>query len=266
MNVELHRLQAQENTCRLGRTASFQWGSASDRGRVRPENEDALFVEPEIGLFLVSDGMGGHRGGALASKIVTEDLPVLIENALHELRSASPRAIRAVFKRSIAEQSRQLWMEGISESGYKDMGATLAAVLLQNHRAYIANLGDSRIYRLRKGRLVQLSKDHSVVSELLREGTIAPAEAANHTAQGEITHYVGMEEPARPYVRSFALKKADRLMLCTDGLTDMVSDKQIASVLVAEGNPQAACEQLVRAANNASGDDNITVVVVDWLV
>ncbi len=241
------------------------WGAASDVGKVREENEDSLVSEAELGLFLVSDGMGGHRGGALASKIVAEDLPVMIETRLAKLRGHSVRAIRAMLKRTIVEQNRQLQMEGTSEAGYKGMGATVVLALLRNGRAYVANMGDSRLYLFRKGRLSQRSRDHSVVSGLLRRGKIDAEEAANHDAQGQITHYVGMEEEGWPCVRSFMLKEADRLLLCTDGLTDVISDKAIAKILKEQADPQAACEALVRAANTAGGYDNVTTIIVDCL-
>ncbi|MHC4658664.1 MAG: PP2C family protein-serine/threonine phosphatase, partial [Planctomycetota bacterium] len=202
----------------------LRWGAATDIGKVRDENEDTFLVEPELGLFLVSDGMGGHKGGALAANIVAEDLPVMIETKLSELKSASLRAVRALFKKTMLEQSRQLQLEGTSETGYKGMGATVVIALLKDSRAYIANLGDSRMYRFRNGRLTQLTKDHSVVSELLREGKIQPEEVEDHAAAGEITGYVGMEEKVTPYMRSFMLRKGDRLLLCTDGLTAMMDD------------------------------------------
>jgi serine/threonine protein phosphatase PrpC len=243
---------------------AFRWGAASDVGKLREENEDAYFIEPEIGLFLVSDGMGGHRGGELASRIIVEDLPPMIENGLNKLRSPSPRAIRFLLKRTVAEQSKQLRMEGGSENGYKDMGATVALALLVDGRAYIANVGDSRVYRFRKGRLVQLTKDHSVVSELLEQGKIEPEEVENHDAQGQITRYVGMDRIAHAHVRSFALRKRDRLLLCTDGLTDIVDDKGIAAVLSKELDSQDACDDLVKGANKGGGTDNVTIIIADW--
>jgi serine/threonine protein phosphatase PrpC len=192
-------------------------------------------------------------------------LPVMIEVRLDKLRVGSPAAIRSLFKKAIREQSRQLNLEGTSETGFKDMGATLVVALLKNNRAYIANLGDSRIYRFRNRRLVQLTKDHSVVSELLDKGRIKPEEAQNHEAQGEITHYVGMEDKARPHIRSFQLKNGDRLLLCTDGLTDSIDDKTIAAILAKKQQCKEACQALVDAANDAGGHDNITVVIADWL-
>lgn len=243
----------------------FCWAAASDVGKVRDENQDSYLIEPESGLFLVSDGMGGHRGGGLASRIVAEDLPPMIESRLDQLKTRSATAVRSLLKKALTEQSRQVQMEGTAENGYKDMGATVALALLIGERAYIANVGDSRIYRLRKGKLRKLTKDHSVVSELLDQGRIGPEEAEDHDAQGQITRYIGMEERAYPYVCSFLLKKADRLLLCTDGLTDLVPDDAIAAILGQDSDCQPVCKALVKAANAAGGMDNITVVVADWL-
>jgi protein phosphatase len=113
--------------------------------------------------------------------------------------------------------------------------------------------------------MVQFTRDHSVICELIEKGHIEPEDAANHDAQGQITRYVGMEEKARSHVRSFALKRADRILLCTDGLTDMVTDEEITTILSAETDPQHASKSLVDAANRAGGYDNITTLVVDWL-
>jgi serine/threonine protein phosphatase PrpC len=243
----------------------FRWAAETHVGMERQENQDSFFADPEPALFLVSDGMGGHRGGALASGIVAEDLPVMIENALDKLKVGTPRTVRVLLNKLIAEQSKQVQLEGTSEAGFKDMGATLVIVLLRKGRCFVANIGDSRAYRLRNGRLVQLTRDHSVVSELIEKGNIEPEEAANHDAQGQITRYIGMEEKAHSNVRSLTLKKGDRLLLCTDGLTDMVSDKEIAAILKAETDHHATCELLITAANKAGGHDNITTLIIDWL-
>ncbi|HCO92405.1 MAG TPA: Stp1/IreP family PP2C-type Ser/Thr phosphatase [Phycisphaerales bacterium] len=245
--------------------AQFRWAAETHVGKERQENQDSFFADPEPALFLVSDGMGGHQGGAIASGIVAEDLPVMIENALDKLKVGTPRTVRSLLERMIAEQNKQLQLEGTSETGFRDMGATLVIVLLRKNRCFVANLGDSRAYRLRKGRMVQLTRDHSVVSELIEKGRIEPEEAVNHHARGQITRYIGMQEKARSHVRSFALKKSDRLLLCTDGLTDMITDKDIRVILSTETDPQTACKSLIIAANKAGGHDNITALLIDWL-
>lgn len=242
----------------------FKWAGVTDIGKDRAQNEDSFIVEPESGLFILSDGMGGHRGGKLAANIVTEDLSSMIDSRLHKLRSSRPRAIRRLLRKTIFEQNRQLHMEGGSGEGYKGMGATVVLVLIREGRAYLAHLGDSRIYRLRKGRFVQQTRDHSVVTELIDAGKLKPEEAENHASANEITHYVGMEEKAMAKIHSFGLVRGDRLLLCSDGLTGMVDDKSIAGILKKQSDPQLACEQLVQAANDAGGHDNITVVIMDW--
>lgn len=242
----------------------FRWGAATDTGKVRQINEDAFMVEPEIGLFLVSDGMGGHRGGQLASNMVVEDMPVKIEVGLDKLRTRSERSVRTLLKRIVAEQSRQVQMEGDSESGYADMGATMAMALVREGRVYLVNLGDSRIYRYRQKQLRQLNKDHSVIAELLELGQLRPDDAEDHSAQGQITQYIGMTEETQPFLRSFIPKEADGLLLCTDGLTDMVSERQICDIMRHGEEPQATCRRLVDAANAAGGLDNVTALVVEW--
>jgi len=243
----------------------FRWGTATDIGKIRNENQDSFALEPEVGLFLVADGMGGHRGGAIAARIVADDLPVMIETRLGRLESPNVRTIRNLLRKAITEQNRQLRMEGHSEGGCKGMGATLAIALLHDCRAYVANLGDSRVYRLRRGRLRQLTKDHSVVGELIGKGQISPEDAQCHEAADQLTYYVGMEETVACYMRSFALQEGDRLLLCTDGLTGMVVDTEVAAILKSCTDPQHACDALVSAANTAGGEDNITIIVVDWL-
>ncbi len=242
----------------------FVWAAASDIGRLRETNEDAFAAEPEAGLFLVVDGMGGHRGGAVAAQTVAQDLPPALELGLDGLQSRDRRRIRRLLRNTILEQSHHVRREGDSESGYVGMGTTLVLLLFSGGRAYMANVGDSRIYRFRQGRLQQFSKDHSLVSELIGTGQIKPEEAANHSAQGVVTQYMGMPETVEPFVRSATLRPGDRFLLCTDGLTDQVGDEGIAEILAAHPQPETVCSRLVEAANRAGGVDNVTVLLVVW--
>lgn len=243
----------------------FAWAALTDPGQSRDKNEDTFLIEPEIGLFLVSDGMGGHPGGEIASDFVSQNLSVRIENALHSLRSQSPRAIRYLLNHSICYHNREVRWEGRSQSGYHNMGATVILCLLSGERAYVANLGDSRLYRLRKNRFIQISHDHSVVNELIEAGHLDPNNAEEHACNGQITQYMGMDEPAQPYIRSFQLYPKDRLLLCSDGLTDMLSDNAIEAILSQDIPPQEAVRLLVEQSNQAGGYDNITVIVIDWI-
>ena len=131
MNNKVPESQVNENMIKTSCPLPFRWGVATHTGKVRQENQDTFFTDPTLGLFLLSDGMGGHRGGALASKIVTEDLPVMIELGLDRLKVGTTKAIKSLLKRSIAEQSRQVQFEGDSETGYRDMGATIVIALLR---------------------------------------------------------------------------------------------------------------------------------------
>jgi protein phosphatase len=247
-----------------GTSHRFLWAAASDIGRLREENQDAFVAEPEAGLFLVIDGMGGHRGGAIAARTIAQDLPPVVELGLDRLKARDSRSIRRLLRKAILDQSRHVKREGDSESGYVGMGATLVLVLFAGGRIYAANVGDSRIYRLRNGQLEQFSEDHSLVCELIDAGQITPDEAVNHSAQGVVTQYMGMPEAVEPHVRSAALKPGDRFLLCTDGLTDLVSDEAIAETLAANPEPQAVCRTLVEAANRAGGTDNVTVIALVW--
>ena len=240
----------------------FTWAACSDVGKVRQKNEDAYFVEPEMGLFIVSDGMGGHRGGEVASAFVVNDLSVSIDTGFGRLRSKTPRPIRNLIKRSIRRHNKQVLAEAENESGCKDMGATLVLALIHAGRATIANLGDSRLYRFRGGKLTQLSRDHSVISELIEQGKLQPDQAENHEAEGVITQYMGMSQHAEPHIKSFRLKKGDRLLLCSDGLTDMLTDTQIRDILLQQPDPDAAVQTLTQNADAAGGADNITVILI----
>ena len=242
----------------------FTWSVHSDIGQVRQTNEDSYLIEPETGLFIISDGMGGHKGGEVASTFVTSDLSVTIDTELNKLRSSSPRAIRRIIQKAICQHSKQVQMEGQSEVGYKDMGATVVLALIDSGRVTIANLGDSRFYRYRNGKLIQISREHSVIAELIESGKLLPEHAENHDVGGMITQYMGMEKKAAPHIKSFLLKKNDRLLLCSDGLTDMLTDTQIQDVLCTQPDTDITAEKLVKLANDAGGVDNITVLLIDW--
>ena len=245
------------------RTFSFRWGIATDIGYVRERNEDAFVVEAQMGLFAVIDGMGGHRAGDVAAQMVAEGLPALICREFRTMKTRQPRSLSGWIGQCIAEQSRHVCFQGFNETGLGGMGATVALLLLVEGRAYAGNLGDSRVYRFRSGRLTQLSRDHSVIAELLEAGEIALEEVHNHCARGLLTQYVGMPEEPKPYVRSFPLKPGDRFLLCTDGLTDMMDEPEMKRILGACANAQQAAETLVQAANDEGGLDNTTVAVVD---
>ena len=235
----------------------------SHRGLVRQENEDNWSAHPELGLYIVSDGLGGELSGALASKIVVEALPEMLGARADVLADLSGgRALRAV-KEALTELSAQVFAQTHGEPGLEGMGATVVLALVRPQKALIAHMGDSRAYLFRQGRLKPLTKDHSVVQLLVEAGEISGEEAVRHPARGQVTRSVGMEGEPLPEAKVVAVRPGDRLLLCTDGLTGMLNDEEIQRVLGREAQPQAVCEALVQTALSNGGRDNVTVVVVD---
>jgi len=246
-------------------TVPFAWASLTDVGLHRTENQDAVQADPEIGLFLVSDGMGGAQAGALAARAVSEVLPAMLRARLSTPRVRRPRAIRYWLRREVMRLSRQLWQESAERADLKGMGATLALALVGRDRVHVAHMGDSRIYLFRGGHLERQTEDHSVVGILLRGGKITEVEARGHPARGQLSRHVGMEAAVAPDVASWELQPHDRLLLCSDGLHGMIEDDGIEEMLSREQPPDVICRLLVDAAKQAGGADNVSVVVVDWV-
>ena len=225
-------------------------GVATDIGRVRQGNEDSFLVEPP--LYAVADGMGGHRGGDVASQLALETVERLFREGQGTLAEQIREANRAVFHRSAEDRN------------VAGMGTTLTAALVYEGGVHLAHVGDSRAYLLRAGSLRQLTNDHTLVGRMLRAGEITEAEAEVHPHRNVITRSIGTEPEVKVDERDIGLIEGDRLLLCSDGLTNMVAEPQIQAILEATPtNPQEAADRLVRAANRAGGVDNITVVVLD---
>jgi serine/threonine protein phosphatase PrpC len=230
-------------------------GARSDIGRARKRNEDAYLVKEP--LFAVADGMGGHRGGDVASAMALEILeaggegeerPIVL--LISGIKSANQRVLER------AEADRDL----------RGMGTTLTAVVAEDAKAHVAHVGDSRAYLLREGNaLQQLTEDHTLVQRMVREGRLSPEEAGTHPQRSILTRVLGVEEEVSVDELTLDLHAGDRLLLCTDGLTSMVGRDRIQQILEAEREPQAACDKLIDAANRAGGEDNITVIVLDFL-
>ena len=223
-------------------------GVATDIGRIREKNEDSyLSDEP---LFAVADGMGGHKGGEVASQLALETLEAGFRDR-KELAQGLRDANAVVFERSQ------------SDSSVQGMGTTVTAVVVEGTSALFAHVGDSRAYLLRAGDLRQITDDHTLVARMVRSSEISEAEADVHPHRSVLTRALGTEPDVVVDEVDVALTDGDRLLLCSDGLTGMVTEEQIVAILSAAPDPQDAADRLVRAANRAGGVDNITVVVVD---
>jgi PPM family protein phosphatase len=225
--------------------------AGSDTGRQRRANEDSLLARAP--LFVVADGMGGAQAGEVASQIAVEAFqPGLPETAHPELELAE-------LARAANARIHELSRTNAEQAG---MGTTLTAVYVGEQEVAIAHVGDSRAYCLRDGQLLRLTDDHSLVDELMRQGRLTPEEAVEHPQRSVITRALGPEGLVEVDTRSFRARPGDVYLLCSDGLTTMLSEQQIAAVLLAHQRLRDAGEALIAAANQAGGRDNITVVLI----
>src|SRR5262245_49755500 len=225
-------------------------GAATDIGQVREGNEDSYLVEEP--LYAVADGMGGHRGGEVASSLALEIVQQLFERHEGTLADQVVRANRAVFDRSQNDRS------------VSGMGTTLTAALIDDDKVHLVHVGDSRAYLLQDGRLTQLTEDHTLVHRMVMEGEITQEEAETHPHRSILTRALGVDESVQIDEGDVQVGTGDRLLLCTDGLTGMVSEEEIQQILVESAEPQEAVDRLVKVANRAGGIDNITAVVLDF--
>jgi protein phosphatase len=227
----------------------------SDIGLVRPVNEDNYAVLiPE--LFVVADGMGGHVAGEIASKLALDTL-------MNCIKQGSP-ADNPFFllEQGFLSANQTVFQESQSDPRYSGMGTTLTAVWIKGTSVYCAHVGDSRLYLYRQGQLCQLTKDHSLVWELARAGTISMEETRTHPQRNILTRAVGASESVQTDFEQFEWVKDDVLLLCTDGLTNMLDDAQICAILTSDASLDMRLAELIEAAKKAGGFDNITVILL----
>ena len=240
-----------------------QYGAATHVGQVRQVNEDSYLTSPPV--FVVADGMGGHAGGDVASAIVVEEFARLGDTTLDP--EAGVAAIEATLGACQARINEYAATARPDETVRWYAGTTVVAALLVEHadgpRWLLANLGDSRAYRLADGRLEQVSVDHSVVQELVDSGRITAAQAATHPDRHVVTRALGGPEAAAADYFLLPLDQAGRLLLCSDGVTGMLADSEVARILSDHADPRDAAHHLVSGAVEAGGHDNATAVVVD---
>jgi serine/threonine protein phosphatase PrpC len=233
------------------------FAAATDVGRMRKNNEDSYLSSQPVAA--VADGMGGHSAGEVASAIAIEELAALRDrgpwanetDATDDLKQAILRANRRI--REMAARDRKL----------NGMGTTLVALLEDGDMVHVANVGDSRGYLLRQGELSQVTVDHSLVQELVDDGRLSPEDAERHPQRSVITRALGIDPEVEFDLFTYKLQVGDRLLLCSDGLSDVVEPAQIRKVLLKVPSAQRAARELVSVANANGGPDNITVIVVD---
>jgi serine/threonine protein phosphatase PrpC len=228
-------------------------GANTDVGRVRQGNEDAYLADDPI--FAVADGMGGHLAGDVASSTAVE----VISESADNVRADDPDSLIALLRKA----NSSIYQKAQSDPSLHGMGTTCTLLMVDGKHAQLAHVGDSRAYLLRDGELSQLTEDHSLVGRLVREGRLTAQEAENHPQRSIITRALGVDVEVEIDTISLDLQDGDRLLLCSDGLSSMIDSVVIEDTLERAGDPQKAADTLVRLANEAGGEDNITVVVID---
>jgi protein phosphatase len=247
----------------------IQAGARTDLGRVRKNNEDCYAIDDSLQLYVLSDGMGGQAHGEVASKLA-------VQTVLTHCRQSENSRATPIFGESSPDVSertnrlasaihlanRKVFETASSNPEQKGMGATIVAAWVESQRLSIAHVGDSRAYLLRGGAMEQLTADHSLVAEKVRVGILTPQEADASEMQSVLTRAVGTTDSVEVDTDEQVLLVGDFLLLCSDGLTRMVTDPEIASTLLTSASAQEAAERLIDLANDNGGVDNVSVIVL----
>lgn len=228
------------------------------KGVVRENNED-FYGYDEIGnkFFVVADGMGGHNAGEVASKIAVEEVVKFLSTNDIEFSN-----VKGELSRAVNLANRKIFHLAQENDAYEGMGTTLTAAYIQDECIYFAHVGDSRAYVLKDSGLNQVTSDHTLVSALIKSGTITEEQAINHPKKNIITKALGTDADVACDVESISLDGVRAILLCSDGLTNLVSDSEIEGLLNKNENVTQQCEELVRLSNARGGYDNITVLIV----
>lgn len=256
----------------------------SDVGRVRENNEDqflvaevgralrvqqsslrqrgTLFAELHAHLLVVADGMGGHQGGEAASALAVETLEQFLLNAFTFIVRLSGEEVLAEFQEALRAADARIFAEAAARPELTGMGTTLTVAYAVGQTLYVAHAGDSRLYLFRDRQLHQITQDHTLVRELVERGALSPEQAREHHFRHVITNAVGgSAQGIVAEIHKLGLEAGDVILLCSDGLTEMVPDVELAAALASLPNPEEACRALVARANAAGGRDNVTAVV-----
>lgn len=227
----------------------------SDTGLVRKGNEDSYLLNNRLGLFAVADGMGGHEAGEVASHIAVTTLEKSIEKLRRE-ENALDLAIQAA--------NVEIYNQALENQAYSGMGTTITALYCGDEKVYIGHVGDSRAYLLRKSQITLLTRDHSLVNELLLGGHISEEEALNHPQRHVVTRALGIEPTVEVDILSPAIEKEDKILLCTDGLSNLLKPEEMLQVIQLYKDPADALQALKQMALERGGFDNITALLVEF--
>jgi protein phosphatase len=254
--------------CKYG----YQAAAASHRGKVRSANEDSFGISPEEGLFVVCDGMGGAAAGEVASRIAVDTMLKSFSNVAEALAKKDTAAdvvpvsadigVSALLRDAVEDANHLVYSKAANDSRLHGMGTTLVAMLAREKSVWVAHVGDSRCYRYREGVLEQLTRDHSLVDEQVKLGQLTREEADRSPLRNVITRAVGSQRSVNAEISQVEAAPDDLFLLCSDGLTRELSDARIETLLKKAKDLDVLCQQLIEAANNAGGRDNVTCIVV----
>ncbi len=243
-------------------TLTWDYASLTDSGRVRANNEDAIAFDAALGLTILADGMGGYNGGEVASGMSIALLQASFGRWLaHSGPSAHPRAMRRAMQAGVDEANQAILEAGVANVQLQGMGTTLVVSVFGPNRAIVGHIGDSRCYRLREGQLHLLTRDHSLMQEQLDAGAITPEQAAQSPHRNLVTRALGIERHVELEMHEHDALPGDLFLLCSDGLSEMVSDAQIFTLLSRDIGLSEKATLLVATANDNGGRDNISVVL-----
>lgn len=249
----------------------LKFGGATDRGRVRPRNEDRFVADGDLGFFAVVDGMGGHAGGELASATIAEAVTTFIRDTAGDSDKTWPAGLDARLsvlanrlQVAVRSANRTLATRAQADAALEGSGATLAAALFGGDRLAVSNVGDCRVYLLRDGQLSQITKDHSVVAEQVAKGLIDSEAARTHPLRHVVTRAVSGQAGMTVDILEMEVKAGDRIVLCSDGIHGVLTDNEITALVSANGQPlDQVCRAIIDAANARGGPDNATAIVVE---
>ena len=240
---------------------TIEFFAALDTGRARTNNEDAVCIDEDAVLAVLADGMGGYNAGEVASHMATSFIRAELGRWLREAGGASDSEVRRAMDICVDNANRAIFNAANSNPQYAGMGTTLVLAVFRGPRLLVGHVGDSRAYRLRAGRLEQITRDHSLLQEQIDAGLITPEQAAFSANKNLVTRAVGVEDTVLLETHLHAVQPGDVLLLCSDGLSDMLDEAAIVQLLQTQPSLAAAGAALIEAANDAGGKDNISLIL-----
>jgi protein phosphatase len=237
--------------------------AAVDPGRARSNNEDSVATDESVALAVLADGMGGYNAGEVASNMATSFIRTELGRWLREASGqASDAEVRRAMDICVDNANRAIFNSANANPQYAGMGTTLVVAVFREDRVLLGHVGDSRCYRLRGGRLQQITRDHSLLQEQIDAGLITPEQAAFSANKNLVTRAVGVEDSVQLETHQHDIQPGDLYMMCSDGLSDMLDDPAIAQLLIAHESLESGIRALIDAANDAGGKDNISVILM----